>query len=148
MVQLTSVIPRQLGAKILQCELSGSQVISCFCAKAETRDLQDHIPVLWRLHHVNSMLSDNRWTCILRISTHNNFPPATNHKKPYQISIIIQQKLPNYISQHTMDTVFKSSKPRHGSTINRNGLSHFSLFLPKLHELLSPHWQIRKLLFK
>ena len=43
-LQSTPVISRQLGAKILERELSGSPVISRFRAKTQTRDLQDHNP--------------------------------------------------------------------------------------------------------
>ena len=64
LVQSTPFISRELGAKIRERKLSGSLVISRFRAKAQTRDLKDHSPTLWRLHllNPNSMLNDNRCT--------------------------------------------------------------------------------------
>ena len=65
-------------------------------AKAKTRDLQDHNPTLWRLHLPNSMLIDTRCTYVLWIYTPIDIAAATNHGKPYQILMIMQQKLSNY----------------------------------------------------
>ena len=94
MIQSTPVISRQLGAKIRERELSGSPVISRFRARAQTRDLQDQIPTLWRLHllNPNSMMSDNGGTYISRISADVGIAPATNHNKPYCILIIMHKK--------------------------------------------------------
>ena len=99
-IQSTPVISRQLGAKIREHELSGSPVI----AKAQTRNFQDQSPTLWRLHllNPNSMLSDNGYTYILRISADVDIAPATNHNKPCYILIIMHQKLSNY-------TLFKAA---------------------------------------
>ena len=97
-IQSTHVISRQLGAKIRERELSGSPVISHFCAKVQTRDFQDQSPTLWRLHllNPNSMLSDNGCTYISRISADVDIAPAIHHNKPYYILIIMHQKLLNY----------------------------------------------------
>ena len=65
-------------------------------AKAQTRDFQDQSPTLWRLYP-NSMLSDNGCTYISRISADVDIAPVTNHNKPYYISIIMHQKLSNYM---------------------------------------------------
>ena len=66
---------------------------------SQTRDFQDQSPTLWRLHllNPNSMLSDNGCTYISWISADVDISLATNHNKPYYISIIMHQKLSNYM---------------------------------------------------
>ena len=125
LLQSTPVISRQLGAKIRERELSGSPVISCFRAKAQTPDLQDHSATFWHLHLLNpsSLLSDNGCTYISRNSADIDIPPATNHSKPYYILIIMHQKLSNYtLHQAAYDGILKPSKPRCGLTGNGNGI--------------------------
>ena len=89
LIQSTPVISRQLAAKILERELSGSPVISRIRAKAQTRDLRYHSPTFWRLHlsNPNSMLSDNGCTYISRNSADIDIAPATNPNKPYYILV-------------------------------------------------------------
>ena len=113
-----------LGAKIRERELSASPVITRFRAKAQTHDLQDHSPTLWRLHllNPNSMLSDNRCTYISLIFSDIDIAPATNHKPYYILIIMIKScQITCYIRRHTMESVLKPSKPRCGLTGNGNG---------------------------
>ena len=123
-LQSTPVILRQLGAKIRECELSGSPVILSFRLKAQTRDFQDQSPTLWRLHllNPNNMLSDNGCTYISRISADVDIAPATNHNKPYYILMIIQQKLSNYMLHKAAYDVLKPSKPWCCLTWNGNSI--------------------------
>ena len=97
-------------------------------AKAQTRDLQDHSPIFWRLHllNPNSMLSDNECTYIsqTRNSADIAITPATNRNKPYYILIIMHQKLSNYTLHEAANdgSVLKPSKPWCGLTGNGNGI--------------------------
>ena len=96
-----------------------------FHAKAQTRDLQDHSPTLWRLHllNPNSMLSDNGCTYISWIFSDIDIAPSTNHNKPYYILISLHQKLSNYmlpkvvydgICAETILTMMRFDRKRNG----------------------------------
>ena len=78
---MESVIVSHQGAQIREHKLSGPLVNSHFRVKATTHDLQDHSSTLW-CQHLNSMLSDNRYAYVLRISTDIDIAPAKNHNKP------------------------------------------------------------------
>ena len=121
-----------VGSQNSRAELSGSPVISRFRAKAQTRDLQDHSPIFWRL------LSDNEWTYISRNSADIDITPATNHNKPYYILIIMHQKVSNYtlheaandgICAVTIQTTMRCDR-------KRKWYRHSSRVSPKLYELL------------
>ena len=76
-VQSTPVISRLLGAKIRECELSGSPVISRCRAKATTREFRITDPHSQAFTTLKQYVE--RGTYVSRISTHIDIAPATNH---------------------------------------------------------------------
>ena len=81
-VQSNPFISRLLEAKIRECKLSGSPVISQ-AQRPRLVTCRINRPTLWRLQLSNSMLSDDRGTHVSLISTHIDITPATNHNKQH-----------------------------------------------------------------